>query len=125
MLPGFVAGGDINPSRFVVLSAQSTVTQAGAGAVAIGVSQEGSREAPIDGASPLAAKAGDPIRVYGDTETCIIEAGAAVTVNAELKPDSVGRGIAAASTEKYSAIALEPAGAAGVKIRCLIRTGVK
>jgi uncharacterized protein YaiE (UPF0345 family) len=125
MLPGFVASGNINPSRFVVLSGQSTVAQAGANAVAIGVSQEGSYTAPVDDAPSLAAIAGLPLKVYGDTETCLVEAGAAFAVNAELKPDAQGRAIAAVATDKYSAVALEPAAAAGVKVRCLIRTSVK
>lgn len=124
MLPGQTASGDINPSRFVTKSGAFTVAQAGAGAVAIGISHEGSKTAPIPGASSLAASAGDPLAVYGDTEACLLEAGAAYAAGAYLKPDSTGRGITAASTEKYSAIAEQAAAAAGVKVIVNVKAGV-
>jgi hypothetical protein len=122
-LGGQVASGDINPSRFVTKSGAHTVAQAGAGAIAIGVSHEGSKTAPIPGASSLAAQAGDPIAVYSDGEACLIELGATVAAGAFVKPDSVGRAITAASTEKYSAV-VERGGAVGQKVECYIRTGV-
>ncbi len=123
-LAGQTASGNINPSRFVTKSGAYTVAQATAGAVAIGISQEGSREAPLPGASSLAAVAGDPIRVYGDTENCLLEAGDVCANGALLKPDATGRGVTAATGEKYYAVAERGAAAAGVKMQVLMRSGV-
>ena len=124
MLAGQTASGDINPSRFVTKSGRYTVAQGTLGAVAIGISHEGSREVPLPGASSLAAVAGDPIRVYSDTENCLLEAGDLVADGAFLKSDSTGRGITAATTEKYYAVAESGGAAAGVKMQVIMRAGI-
>lgn len=124
MLSGQTASGDINPSRFVAKSGAFLVAQAGAGVIALGISHEGSKAVPLPGASSLAAQAGDPIAVYGDTESCLLEAGAAFAAGAFLKPDAQGRGITAATGERFSAVAEQAAGAAGVKSIVLVRLGV-
>ena len=52
--PMVKAGGDINPSRFVVLSEEHTVTEAGAAAAnVLGVSHEGTKEAPQPNAGKM------------------------------------------------------------------------
>jgi hypothetical protein len=121
MLPGYTASGNIEPSRFVRISGAYTVAQCVANEQAIGISHEGSNSAPVAGAPTRAAAAGDPIRVYGDTETCLIEAGAAFAAGANLKPDAQGRAIAAVANDRYSAVAQRAAAAAGDKIPCLVR----
>jgi len=120
----FTASGNVTPSRFVTLSGARTVAQSVAGEIAIGVAGRGTKEAPIPGASALAAAAGDSCPVHGLGEVCLIEAGAAVTVGAYLKPDASGRGIAVATTNQYSAQALKAAVAAGDLIECYITRGV-
>lgn len=123
-LAGQTASGDIYPSRFVKKSGPYTVAQSGAGEASIGISHEGSREAPLPNASTLAAKTGDPIRVYGDTENCLLDAGAEVLDGAFLKPDSTGRGVTAGTGEEYYAIAERGASAADRKMQVLVRTGM-
>lgn len=124
MLPGQTASGDINPSRFVSKSGAFTVAQCGAGGVAVGISQEGSNAVPLPGASSLAASAGLPLAVYSDTESCLLEAGAAFLAGAYLKSDSSGRGVTASTGEVYHARAEQAAGAAGVKSVVYFKTGV-
>lgn len=124
MLPGFVASGDIEPSRFVVINGAGTVGQvAGAGARCDGISHEGSCNAPVEGAATKAASAGLPIRVYGDTEECLLELGGTVAAGAYLKSDASGKGVAAASTNSYYAIAMK-GGASGEKVPVYITKGV-
>jgi hypothetical protein len=124
-LPGYVASATIEPCRFVKISGNYTVAQCVANDVAIGISQQGSCTPPVDGAPTAAATVGLPIQVFGDTETTLIEAGAAFAAGAELKPDATGRGIAAVANDKYSAVAQKAATAAGQLIPVLIRTGTK
>jgi hypothetical protein len=115
----FTAGGNIAPRRFVKLhSAAHQVVQAVANDRAIGVSQEGSGSTPIPGASTLAATAGNPVRVYQIGETCELEVAAATAVNAYLKPDANGMGVAVAAANYASAQALTSTAAAGI---CLVR----
>lgn len=124
MLAGQVASGDINPSRFVTKSGAYTVAQAVAGGVAIGISQEGTHDTPIPGASGLAAAENDPIRVYSEEDDCLLDAGAAVADAAFLKSDADGKGITAASGERYYAIAERGASAADEKMQVHIVFGI-
>jgi hypothetical protein len=124
MLPGQTASGDINPSRFVSKSGAFTVAQCGAGAVAVGISQEGSKAVPLPGASSLAASSGDPLAVYADNESCLLEAGAAYSAGAYLKSDSTGRGVTASTGDAYYARAEQAAGAAGVKAVVYFTKGI-
>lgn len=125
MLPGQTASGDINPSRFVTKSGAFTVAQATAGAVAIGVSQEGSKAVPLPSASSLAASSGDPLAVYSDTEACLLEAGTGGwSAGAYLKSDSAGCGVTASSADAYYARAEQAAAAAGVKAVVYLTKGI-
>lgn len=121
MLAGQTASGDIRPSRFVKKSGAYTVAESDANEVCIGISHEGTKAAPLPGASTLAAAAGDPLRVYSDGETCLLEAGAAVTAGARLKSDADGRGVTAAAGEPSYAVAERGAAAAGEKMQVVIR----
>lgn len=97
---GLVASGDINPARFVKISGVNTLAQAGANEEVYGISGEGSQEAPVPGASALAATSGNPVNlnvIYGPP--CFLEAGTGGwTAGNKLKSDSNGKGVVAAST---------------------------
>jgi hypothetical protein len=123
-VPNFNASGDINRSRFVTPSGARTVAQATAGSAPIGISQRGTRDTPLPGASSLAAIADSPVSIFGIGEMCSLEAGAAVTVNSFVKPDSVGRGVAIDGGEPYYAQALSAASAAGELFDVYIVRGV-
>ena len=73
----FKASGNISPSRFVTLSGENTVAQAGDNADIIGVAQEGSNKAPLQDfvSTVYAAETGQPIAVYSTGELCLVEAG--------------------------------------------------
>jgi hypothetical protein len=58
-----------------------------------------------------------PVRVLG---TAVIEAGAAITANAVISCDSVGRAVAHAGGARRLGRALQAAGAAGDRIECLL-----
>lgn len=127
--PNYTADGDINPCRFVKMDgAASTYFRvlecAAVTDTPIGISQEGSREAPgLSGASALAAAAGDTLQVHGLGDECLLELGTGgASAGDLLGPDADGKGIAltpadGGGAEKYiGAIALQP-GSAGEKIR--------
>lgn len=106
--PGLVAGGDINPCRFVKGGSSAfTVLQAGAGDAAIGFAREFVYEAPTDGASTLAASSGKTVQVVRQGQLGELEVGEAVLAFAYLKPDANGRGINALAGEFFSARAYE------------------
>lgn len=122
-LAGQSASGNIYPSRFVKKSGAFTVAQAGAGEAAIGISQEGSKDAPLPGNSTLAAVSGDPLRVYADGDVCLLEAGATVAAGAYIKSDTNGKATTAASTNPYFAIC-ERGGDENEKLVVLVKYGI-
>ena len=124
MLAGQTASGNIAPSRFVKKTDAYKVGQCGAGEVAIGISQQGSHDTPIPGASTLAAEAGDPIAVYDEKENCLLDAGAAVADGAYLKSDANGKGITATTGNQYFAVAERGASAADEKMQVIVRFGI-
>ncbi len=108
--PAFMANGDISVCRFVKqdTTADHKVLQAGAGEAVIGISQEGSSQAPIPEVSTqYAAQAGQAIKVYGVGERCKLEIGSGgCTAGDKLKPDSNGKGVAITAGDAYGAVAL-------------------
>lgn len=122
----FKASGNISPSRFVTLSGENTVAQAGDNSEIIGVAQEGSNKAPLQDyvSTVYAAETGQQLEVYSTGELCLVEAGAAITAGQLLKSDSQGRAVPVATTgtviQNYGAVALQSATAAGQKILCLV-----
>ncbi|MBX3422219.1 MAG: hypothetical protein KF752_11750 [Pirellulaceae bacterium] len=124
----FVASANIRPSRFVRGSGNNKMAEAGANAVAYGVSGEGTVDAPIPGMTDrFAARTGQEVLVYGPGDTCEIEAGAAIDASAGpvfLKPDADGRAIPAATTQHYSAEAHTSATAAGQRVKITVVRGV-
>jgi hypothetical protein len=116
--PNFVANGTIQPSRFVTIdsTSENAVIQASANTQElIGVSQEWSKLAPIPGASSEAADAGDPIKVYGLTDICLLQSTTAGwTAGDRLTANSSGQGVTASGTEHFGAVALTTVSGAGL-----------
>jgi hypothetical protein len=122
--PSYIAGGNISPSRFVKLESgeNNQVIQCVADDLAVGVSHEGTRTAPIPDADGYAAIEGETCQVYGLGEPCEVEAGDDVTAGAKVKPDADGKAIPAEAGDVYSAIA-RSGGADGEKIKIIINNG--
>lgn len=127
--PNFIAGGDIAPSIFVKLSGSrdKEVVACVADDEAIGVSHEGTREAPITGITPLAAKDDEPVMVYTEGIQCEIVAAGTISPGDKLVPDASGHASAlaagsAASGDTFSAIAVSSA-ADGERVKAIVRRG--
>ena len=93
-----LANGNITPSRFVKLDAtvDGRVLLCGAGEQTFGVSQEGSRRAPLTGWDDgFAAIAGEGLRVYAAPEDreCFLEVAGTTAVGDKLKSDANGLGV--------------------------------
>jgi hypothetical protein len=116
--PNFVANGTIQPSRFVTIdsTSENAVIQASANTQElIGISQEWSKLAPIPGASSEAADAGDPIKVYGLSDICLLQSTTAGWTAADrLTSDANGNGVTASGTDHYGAVALTTVSGAGL-----------
>jgi hypothetical protein len=129
--PQLQANGNIYPSRFVQIdtTAPNKCKQAAANSKIIGVSQVGTNYPPLSDltVSAYAAAAGQNVELFGIGQVCHIEAGDVVTAGDYLKSDSVGRGVPILTTgttlQRYGAIALEAATAAGQMIRCYVFFG--
>jgi len=121
--PGFIARGDIGTSRFVKQSGDHGVVVCGAGDEAIGVSHEGTREAPITGIVPLTAKSGEAVMVYTDTFPCEVIAGATIVAGDKLAPDANAAAVPAAAGSIYSAIARAGA-AVGERVKATVQRGI-
>lgn len=115
------AGGDINPCRFVTISGSDTVSESNAADQKIlGISQEGTKDAPQSGSSALAAVSGDQLRVHTFGEVALLEMDAnGCTYGDYLKPDNDGKGDVAASGDPVAAIALETV-SGGEKAKVLV-----
>lgn len=115
-----IAGGDIAPARFVVLSAtEGQVTQAGANGLVWGISQPSTRRLALDGWDDgLAAKAGENVNVIGPgDDEALLDVAGTIAVGGYIKSDADGKGVAATSNnDVVGAQALE-AGVAGKLIR--------
>lgn len=121
-----VAGGTIRRSRFCKVStaADSTLLEADAGEVTIGISHESAQDAPIPGAGTDAAAAGEAVRLYVHGDVALLEIGSGdITRGAFCKSDADGKGVAStADDEWYGAIALESA-SEGELARVFIMSG--
>jgi hypothetical protein len=115
--PGLVAGGDINPCRFVKGgSSAMTVLQAGAGDAAIGFSREFVQDAPTDGASTLAASSGKVIQVIRQGQLGELDTAEAILAWAYLKPDANGKAVNALAGEYFSARAYDAQATSGNRV---------
>lgn len=128
--PNFMANGDINPSRLVSIDTtagkEHMVIQATASTAIIGVAQEGSRRVPKSDDSAddrLAAKANEPIHVFGLGEECLVVAGAAVVQGNYLVSDANGKAIPVSGVgdKEIAGIALTSATGDGTKFRMLVK----
>lgn len=122
--PNLQANGTIAVSTFVKVDATTSnkAIQAGATDVPIGISQEYANAAPIPGASTNAAVAGDPLKIYGLGDICLLQSSTAGwTAGDQLKPSTGGVGVTASSNDTYGAIALETiSGAALGRVQVVI-----
>ncbi len=120
---GFRAGGTIRKSRFVKLDVanDSTVLECTTDDEIFGISAEFSRDAPRSDVSTSGVNAAlidDFVRIFGEADVTLLEAGATFFASTDLKSDATGRGIAAtAGTDPTGAIALEEATAVGQLVR--------
>jgi hypothetical protein len=119
-------GEDVGPSLFVkqdpAYDHQALkATQYGE---TIGVTHEGTREAPIPGITPLAAKTGESVRIYGPLETCEVLVGAtAITASQKVRPDANAKATPALHGFPYGGRALAAGGAAG-KVLIVVERGI-
>ena len=129
--PRLVAGGNINPCRFLKMSsaADDRCLEADANESLIGISYDNGRYAPLSDVvvTNYHAIAGDSVGLYGDGDQCLLELGSGGAVRGnKLKSDADGKGVAVATTgttlQHYGAIALE-SGAEGEKIRVFVLLG--
>ena len=132
-MASFRANGSIAPSRFVktdTSAADGHVVQCGAGDKIVGISQEGTRRAPLDGWDDgFCAKAGEGLQVYTpyDCDYCWLETGAAVTRDDLLKADANGKGVTTTTeNDEVGAVAMETASGSGIliKVKPRFRTNV-
>lgn len=111
----YQASGTIRRARFVKVSGNNTVAEAGANERCIGVAGVGSREAPIPSVTadpPEAAQSGDAVRVHLQNnldEALRVEAGGTITAGDLLESGSGGVAVTAtgSGTHLIEAIALE------------------
>jgi hypothetical protein len=91
-------GGNISPSRFVILGTDGTVTQAGANGDVYGISQPSTRNQALtgwdDGYAGVAN--GPPINIFGPgDDECPLELSGTVNTGEAIKADTNGTGIKA------------------------------
>lgn len=125
--PQWKAGGDIRVCRFVNLHTDESLLEADANEWTVGISSEAAQDAPIPGASALAAASGDYVVIHGDGEVCRLVLGSGgATVMDLLKSDADGGGVTIAASgttqQLYGAEALET-GLEGELIRVRIIRG--
>lgn len=122
----YLANGDIRPCRFCKHDGDFLASEADANDKIFGISQEGTRTAPIpDTSETLCAKAGEQFRLFQDGEECLLELGDTIVAAGDgIKSDSDGKGVPALLTgtvvQSHGAIALQ-AGVSGDKIRVRVR----
>lgn len=120
----FVANGNIQPSRFVKLDASATTTVGkviicGAGDKPVGISGQGSRNAPYSSLDDgYHAIAGENCRVYTEGEVCWVESGGVFAQGDRLKSGALGVAVVTTTTqETYGAIALENSTGSGKLVK--------
>ena len=129
--PRYIAGGTIEPCRFVKADATGPFKVIQAAAITdkiVGISQPGSHDAPgLSGSGTDAAVSGESINVLGLGEEGLLELGGTVDEGDYLRSDANGKGVALAftfsgtATAFYGARALE-AGISGDfrRVQCQI-----
>ncbi len=131
-MKALTANGTIRTARFVKLDASdnNSILEADANERVVGISQIGSRTAPIPDVTadpPEAAQSGEHCNVHLEGEDCLLMIGTGgCTAGGLLKSDADGKGVAiseaAAAKQEVGAIALETA-SAGQYARVTVRVG--
>jgi len=129
--PNFVAGGTIRPSRFVKIDSDNDhqVLEADANEALMGISQTGTNRVPLSDlvTTSYAAVDGEQVKVYGNGDFAIIEAGDVIVRGNKLKSDADGKGVPVATTgttvQNYGALALASAAASGELIPVQVLLG--
>jgi hypothetical protein len=121
--PGWLAGGDIRPSRFLMASAAFTAVEAdGTTGPIIGVSQEAVHGAPgtafDDGFA--ATTAYPEFRTYGVAEQCFVVAGAAFDAGVFLESDANGAAVARSGAAFIGGYSLDAATASNQLVRIIV-----
>lgn len=100
--PNLLAGGTIAPHRFVMLDTSNDryALQATANAKIIGICAGQTNQAPLSDLVTTAnhATSGQQVRLYGEGDETLLEAGGTITTGDRLKADSDGKGVAIATT---------------------------
>lgn len=122
--PSYVAGEDIGPSLVVKMNGDDfeVVKSADGDSLPVGISHEGTREAPIPGVTAKTAASGEPIRIYGEGEVCEGIAGASITAGNLLMADSSSYVIPATTGKYYVGRALRDA-ASGERVQLQVMLG--
>lgn len=120
--PSYMAGGNIPPSRFVMadVSANNQVLVATVGAPLLGISHDGTLQAPLPSATGYAGISGYPVAVWGQGDQASLEMGGTCSAGQLLKTDSSGRGVVASSSDGTYALAID-AGTSGSIIRVQVK----
>ena len=113
--PHLMAGGNIYPSRFVMIDSSNDFKglQATLNAKTIGITDVGTNYAPLSdqSVSAYAAKDGQNMRIFGDGDVCLVKAGDTIVAGNELKSDSTGRAIPIATSgttnQRIGAVAIQ------------------
>lgn len=127
--PQLLADSTILTCRFVTMSGtDERVDEANANEMCLGISQEGSRTAPLSDlvATNQAAQQGETLRLFGPGDVCLLTLGDTVTRGLRLKADNAGRGVPVTligtTIQEYGAIALQ-SGVVNEKIKVLVDFG--
>jgi hypothetical protein len=107
--PNYVAGEDLYPARFVKRATDEgnavLMSDDGTTAPCVGVTHNGTREAPIPSVTTAyAALDGEPVRVHGLGDTCEVEAGETLTDGAEVAAGTDGVAMLATAGDYVSGI---------------------
>ena len=121
----FIAGGTINPARFVTMSTTAagfTCVQSTTGDLPVGIADyEGGVTFPTGSAVAL-ANTGDSLAVWGNAQQTYLECGGSVTAADYLKSDVNGKGVTGTlGTDAIGAQALE-SGTSGAWIKVIVFT---
>lgn len=124
--PSYRAEANIRPARFVKFGSnphQIVECDGTANEVIIGISHNGTREAPIPGVTPYCALAGESCWIHGLGAQGEVTAGAAFSAGALLASDAQGRAIAATAGVEAGAIAQDDVTAADQMAMAQVRSG--
>jgi hypothetical protein len=121
-----VATGNISQCRFVKVatSADETCTQAVANEITVGITSDGTRNAPGTLADDgFIAIAGEQTPIFGTGRKCLLELGGTIVRGDRLKSDANGKGVAALTTgttvQEVGARALQ-SGISGQRVLVLV-----